>query len=199
MSINSRDKGAAGEREWAEFCREFFSIDDSRRTAQRMGAPDSNDVITFPGTHCEVKRVEKLNVEAAMQQAEADSGYRRQPGIDQAPVPYVAHRRNRTEWLVTVRAADLLEFCERVLRREAAKEEHPLRTTPHPVDLLDASQETIHIESGLRQRAVRCCEKHRSEAGQMRTTMILCPKCLDKRCSRAQDCGKPCDKAKEGS
>lgn len=124
--VNSRDKGGRGEREWAEFCRTFYGLDDSRRTAQRMGAPDSNDVITFPGTHCEVKRVEKLNVEKAMQQAELDCGIQDALGPPIGPdqaVPYVAHRRNRTPWLVTVRAADLLEFCRRVMAsRDAAKE-----------------------------------------------------------------------------
>lgn len=33
---------------------------------------------------------------------------------------------------------------------QQAKEEHPLRTTPHPVDLLDALQDTVHVELGRR-------------------------------------------------
>jgi hypothetical protein len=121
-----RSKGARGEREWAEFCREHFGLQDSRRTAQRMGAPDSNDVITWPGTHAEVKRVETLNVEKALGQAETDARgekvLTKVPNGEGMPVPYVAHRRNRTDWIVSVRAADLLEFCERVLAHRNATE-----------------------------------------------------------------------------
>ena len=125
-----RNKGKLGEREWAAYCRDHYGLADSRRTAQRMGAPDSNDVVSWPGTFCEVKRVEKLNVEDAMRQAEDDCGTYivtspDLPGsaLRETSIPYVAHRRNRTEWLVTLRAADLLEFCRRVL----ASQEQPSR------------------------------------------------------------------------
>ena len=53
---------------------------------------------TLPGVHVEVKRVERLNIHEAMQQSIRDSN-------DQA-LPIVAHRRNRGEWYITMRAAD---------------------------------------------------------------------------------------------
>lgn len=105
--MNSRRKGKRGELQWAAFCREHFGIAGARRSQQYRGTVDSQDVLTWPGTHAEVKLVEGLNVEQAMRQAEADAG-------DGGPVPYVAHRRNRTEWLVTVRARDLSQFCSLV-------------------------------------------------------------------------------------
>lgn len=111
---DSRAKGARGERLWAEFCRAFYGLGDAHRTAQRVGTATSNDVVTWPGTHCECKFVEKLNVEEAMQQAEADCALAATPMTPRG-VPYVAHKRSRTDWMVTVRAADLLEFCRLVL------------------------------------------------------------------------------------
>jgi len=127
MGAMQRRKGSRGEAEWAAYCRDHYQLADSRRTAQRMGAPDSNDVVTWPGTFCEVKRVEKLNVEDAMRQAEEDcvggTWVGEMNGVQvslpvRTAIPYVAHRRNRTEWLVTLRAADLIEFCRRVLANQ---------------------------------------------------------------------------------
>jgi Holliday junction resolvase len=107
--MNSRDKGARGEREWAAYLAEMGF--PARRGCQFQGTPDSPDVSGgIPGTHAEVKRVERLNVDAAMEQAEADAG--------DAAIPYVAHRRNRKPWLVTLRACDLVEFARAILRED---------------------------------------------------------------------------------
>ena len=58
--------------------------------------------------HAEVKRVQALHLESAMAQAIA------QAGEDQ--IPYVAHRRNHSEWKVTMLATDwfklVREFVE---------------------------------------------------------------------------------------
>jgi hypothetical protein len=104
---NSRSKGKRGELEWRDFLRENLDCPEARRGQQFSGSPDSPDVVGgIPGTHPEVKRVEKLNLQNAMDQAIADCG---------EDVPYVAHRRNRTPWLITVRADDLEAFCRAVL------------------------------------------------------------------------------------
>ena len=60
--INSKKKGAAGEREFANYCKAMGF--DVRRTAQYNGKElDSKaDVIGIPGVHIEVKRVEALNI-----------------------------------------------------------------------------------------------------------------------------------------
>jgi len=101
MGKSSRDKGCRGEREWAEVLRNM-GFSDAHRGCQHHGRPDAPDVAGgIPGTHAEVKRVERLNLQAAFEQAERDAGN---------AIPYVAHRRNRGHWLVTIRAADLADF-----------------------------------------------------------------------------------------
>jgi len=115
--MNSRAKGQRGERDWAATLRNL-GFPDARRGVQYQGAPGSPDVVGgIPGTHCEVKRTEKLRIYKAMNQAEAETG----PG----EIPYVAHRKNNTDWLVTVPVSFLIDFCRVVTAadRLAAKEE----------------------------------------------------------------------------
>ena len=104
--MNSRNKGKVGEREWAEWLRSHGF--EARRGVQYHGGPDSPDVVCRElQHHFEVKRVEALNVTAAMEQAKGDAA----PGR----VPVVAHRRNRTEWLVTMRAEDWINTIKATL------------------------------------------------------------------------------------
>lgn len=98
MAVNGKRKGKAGELEWAKLCREH-GYGDARRTAQYCGnTGDASDVVGLPHIHQEVKRVEKLNIVEAMAQAKRDR--------NEGEIPIVAHRRNREEWLVTMRAED---------------------------------------------------------------------------------------------
>jgi len=97
---NSRAKGAAGERELAEVLRGMGHT-KCRRGQQFSGSPDSPDVCGILGVHPEVKRVQSLNLNAAMDQAVRDAG---------SNTPAVFHRRNNKPWLVTVRLADLEDF-----------------------------------------------------------------------------------------
>jgi len=105
MTINSRQKGAAGEREWAKFTKKTWRAMFARRGCQFAGGPESPDVIGIPGLHCEVKRCEKLSAYKAMSQAVKDSGNN---------TPYVAHRRNCEEWLIIIRAEDVLAFVKAI-------------------------------------------------------------------------------------
>lgn len=98
--INSRSKGAAGEREWSNLCKAQGY--NTRRGQQFCGANGDADVVGIHGIHQEIKRVENLNVSKAMAQAVNDM----KPG----EIPVVAHRKNREDWLVTMRAADWFEF-----------------------------------------------------------------------------------------
>lgn len=110
MPINSRDKGKVGEREWSKYLREQFGLEDARRGRQYAGHEDAPDVVGgWTGTHAEVKRVESLNLHKAMAKAIEDAGGR---------IPYVAHRRNRQPWLITLRAMDLKDFANAVAGRE---------------------------------------------------------------------------------
>ena len=96
--MNSKEKGKRGEREFASFCREQgYNV---RRTNQYCGnTGDASDCVGLEGIHIEVKRVERLNIEDAMEQAKRDSA-------TSGNFPIVAHRKNNREWLITMRAED---------------------------------------------------------------------------------------------
>ena len=97
--INSKNKGRVGEREFAKFLR-TRGFSEARRGQQYSGI-EGEDVVGLPGYHVEVKRVERLNIHDAMNQSIRDADNQ---------IPIVAHRKNRTEWLVTMRAEDFLEL-----------------------------------------------------------------------------------------
>lgn len=98
--MNSRDKGAKGERELAGKLREFGY--DARRGQQFCGANGDADVVGLPGIHIECKRVEKLNLYDAMSQSVRDAR--------EGEVPTVFHRKNHCEWLVTMRMEDWMQL-----------------------------------------------------------------------------------------
>lgn len=97
--MNSREKGKRGEREAARWLREHGY--EARRGQQFAGINGDADVVGLPGIHLEVKRVERLNVIDAMDQAKRDAR--------DGEIPVVLHRRNNTEWLATLRAEDFIE------------------------------------------------------------------------------------------
>ena len=98
--MNSREKGAAGERELARALRGLGY--DARRGQQYSGAAGDADVLGLPGIHIECKRVERLDLQGAMSQAVSDA----RPG----ELPAVFHRRNRCPWLVTMCLEDWVEI-----------------------------------------------------------------------------------------
>lgn len=103
---NSNRKGKSGERAWRDQLKSAGF--DARRGQQYSGNPDAPDVVCpeLDWLHPEVKRVERLNIHDAMDQAVNDAGDK---------TPYVAHRRNRKPWLVTMLAKDWL-LLMRMLR-----------------------------------------------------------------------------------
>lgn len=103
--VNSVQKGKKGEREFAKMLQGAGF--EARRGQQYCGI-EGKDVIGPEGFHFEVKRVNKLNVNKAMKQACEDAGV--------AEVPVVASRKDREEWLVTMRLADWLELLKEVDR-----------------------------------------------------------------------------------
>lgn len=98
---NSRSKGKRGELEFAKLLRDAGLV--AYRGQQFAGGTDSPDVVceSLPHVHFEVKRVQQLNLLAAMQQAIRDAGHK---------LPVVAHRRNMQPWLVTLQVHDFLEL-----------------------------------------------------------------------------------------
>lgn len=97
---NSRRKGAVGEREIAKYLRDH-GFTEARRGQQFKGGADSPDVVGLTGFHIEVKRVERLDLNAAMEQSIRDSA------PDEKPI--VVHRRNNDYWKVTMRLDDFME------------------------------------------------------------------------------------------
>lgn len=90
--MNSKDKGKRGELEAAHLLQEYGY--DARRGQQYAGANGDPDVVGLPGIHIEVKRVEKLNIDEALEQAIRDKR--------EDEIPVVMHRKNRTKWKVTM-------------------------------------------------------------------------------------------------
>lgn len=101
MAINSRRKGAEGERSLAKKLKEYGY--DCRRTVQYCGkSGEAADIIGLPGIHIECKRVERLNLEDAMAQSKHDAR--------EGEIPTVMHRKNNCEWLVTMRLEDFMRM-----------------------------------------------------------------------------------------
>ena len=98
--MNSRTKGAAGERELAKKLREYGY--ECRRGQQFCAANGDADVIGLEGIHIECKRVERLNIDGAMAQAIRD----RREG----EYPAVFHRKNNGKWMVTMLLDDWQEI-----------------------------------------------------------------------------------------
>ena len=100
-SMNSREKGAAGERELAQILRAYGF--EARRGQQFSAANGDPDIITnMPNIHIECKRVERLNIYEAMAQSINDAR------IGETPV--VMHRKNRGQWLVSMRLGDFIKL-----------------------------------------------------------------------------------------
>ncbi|HNW08037.1 MAG TPA: hypothetical protein PK202_14265 [Verrucomicrobiota bacterium] len=93
--MNAREKGKRGERQWRDELRSKGYA--ARRGQQFCGSPESPDVVCdgLPWAHFEVKAVERLNIEDAMEQARRDA---------RGKVPVVAHKRSFCKWLVTMEA-----------------------------------------------------------------------------------------------
>ena len=100
MSINSRSKGAKGERELAKILREYGY--PCRRGQQYSGANGDADVGGLPNIHIEVKRRERLEIYSAIAQAVRDAKNDEKPAV--------FHRKNECEWLVTMRLEDWMKL-----------------------------------------------------------------------------------------
>lgn len=100
MAKNSREKGKRGELELSRVLREHGY--DTRRGQQYCGANGDADVVGLPYLHIECKRVEKLNLTAAMAQARSDAKDNEKP--------VVMHRKNYEDWKVTMALADWIEL-----------------------------------------------------------------------------------------
>ena len=105
--MNSKRKGNRGELELLHIL-ESNGITAQRNDQMYVGGSDNPDIIAYIGElpfHVEVKRVERLNLGAAMDQAIRDAG--------EGKTPCVVHRTNRRPWLVTLRLDDITSILKR--------------------------------------------------------------------------------------
>lgn len=98
--MNSRNKGKRGELEAAHILKKHGY--DTRRGQQFAGINGDADVVGLPYIHLEIKRVEKLNIDEALSQSIRDA--------KDDEIPVVMHRKNRTEWKITMRLEDWIEM-----------------------------------------------------------------------------------------
>ena len=96
----SKTKGKTGELEVDALLREYGY--GGQRGVQYQGGKDSADVNGLPGYHIEVKRVERFDLEAAMDQARNDAAG--------AAVPVVFHRKSKRDWVVVLDAKEFLQL-----------------------------------------------------------------------------------------
>lgn len=117
MSINSRRKGKVGENEIAHILQGYGY--NTRRGQQFSGANGDADVEGLPGIHMEVKRVEHLNIDKALQQAIRDN-YADELKQGKKLIPAVFHRANddrkkdstKGTWKVTLTLKDFMEIYQ---------------------------------------------------------------------------------------
>lgn len=98
--MNSRQKGARGERELALALREYGFA--ARRGQQYSGSNGDADVVGLDRVHIECKRVERLMLQDAYDQSRRDARA--------GEIPVVMHRKNNCDWLVTLSLHDFISL-----------------------------------------------------------------------------------------
>lgn len=112
MSINSKQKGKRGELEVVQIFRDAGF--PAERTAQYCGNNPEGiaDVRGVPGVHIEVKRVEHINIDDALDQSKRDAGK------TDGGIPIVVHRRSGKCWKVTMDAKDWIVLFKKARKME---------------------------------------------------------------------------------
>lgn len=108
MSINSRQKGKKGELEAKDDLNAVLPRAHARRSQQFRGTEEGADLLAagLPNLWLEVKRVERLNVDATMAASVKVCG---------KLLPVILHRKNNGEWLVTCRLKDWPDVSVQVM------------------------------------------------------------------------------------
>ena len=105
LMLNSKQKGKRGELELVHKLQHYGF--NTRRSVQYNGKTEDGqaDLVGLPNIHIECKRVEKLNLYDAIAQAKRDA--------KTEELPTVFHRKNDSEWLVTMRLDDWIELYKK--------------------------------------------------------------------------------------
>lgn len=106
---SSRRKGKVGEREVVNALK-AAGFEAAHRSAQYCGnTGDAPDVEGLPGIHIEVKRVERLNLRKAYEQAVNDSK-------KSGDIAAVFHRQSHQPWMVSLSLSDFLKLYKKERR-----------------------------------------------------------------------------------
>lgn len=103
MGKAQREKGKRGEREIAHIL-QGYGYTEARRSQQYAGINSDADVVGLPGIHIESKRVQALNLDKAMEQAERDAR--------EDEMPTVWHRKDRQPWRVTLSLENFMKLYQ---------------------------------------------------------------------------------------
>jgi hypothetical protein len=104
--VNGKAKGKRGELELCHVLKELFGWDASRSQQYNGNAGDSDLIVRqIPGLFLECKRVQSLNLSKAMALAVEQAGPK---------LPAVFHRKDREDWMITVRLSDLTALSQMV-------------------------------------------------------------------------------------
>ena len=101
--MNAKRKGNQAERELLRILQEY-GVDAHRNDQRYVGGIDNPDISVRMGpvsVQVECKRVERLQLAAALRQAHRDANGH--------ALPVVVHRRSREPWIVSMELTDLLE------------------------------------------------------------------------------------------
>lgn len=112
--INSRAKGARGERQLRDQFREagFLKAHRGQQFSGLQGAPDVV-VPELPSLHFECKCTERSNLYDWLAQAERDASGK---GIVSNLMPIVCHKKNQHEWVAILSLKDLLDLIRETNR-----------------------------------------------------------------------------------
>lgn len=144
--INSRTKGASGERQACRAFEEAFELPHGclcRNVADQARGGKGGDILGVPGVHFEVKWCKVIHIKRWRRQVEADCA----PG-DIAVIIY--RNDGDTEWCVDYRLKDSVELTRRVLA---------VKGKP-----LFPSEQRIYGNQRLADEDARLREAHRKEA-----------------------------------
>lgn len=101
MSKSQQRKGRGGE---LELVRIFQCNGIPAQPGEPVSYGSTPDIVGVPGVHVECKRVERLNIDLAMDQAARDAEKFKDG------VPCVFHRKNRRGWMVTMKLEDWVKL-----------------------------------------------------------------------------------------
>lgn len=100
----AKNRGKVGERMAVKELKRLFDC-EARRSEQYCGKSGDADILTdIPYLHFEVKNTERLNLHAALEQAEEDK--------KQDDISVVLHKKNRKQWVAIMYLDDLPEIAD---------------------------------------------------------------------------------------